>query len=199
MPTIRVDTLHRFKNYFSSYGRGVNGLYRNLDKDGCHYLLERELPDKSRVLLAYQNKNSLRAKYAFKLNTDGTMIQKKTEKSMIMGMYNDTICATSKIFTDKEGYKNKEIIRKVRYNTNQGVIDKYINKQTEKYFSEYKYHQYGEKHIHHNRVYPDVEESFVKISTDGKGNDYTYIKNTDGTKTFIKNINGINYTFTNAK
>ena len=79
------------------------------------------------------------------------------------------------------------------------ILHKNINKQTEKYFSEYKYHQYGEKHIHHNRVYPDVEESFVKISTDGKGNDYTYIKNTDGTKTFIKNINGINYTFTNAK
>ena len=42
-------------------------------------------------------------------------------------------------------------------------------------------------------------ESFTKTAMDGSGNEYKYVLDKDGTKTFTRRINGVDYFFTTKK
>ena len=127
MPTVRVDNLHTFKNEFSRFGRRTNELYKQLNKKGCHYILERDMPDKSRVILAYESKDSKTSKYTIGLRRDGSMIQKTYERSEVIQPLTiiDRIQTITKTFLESTGEKVKEITK---------IINKILDDKTANFY-----------------------------------------------------------------
>ena len=189
MSTVIVNRLHMFRNAFSSYGRATNKLYRELNANGCNYLLERQLPDKSRVILAYPNSEAKASKFALKLNADGTMEQKTSQTAYLLGLVTDKLRAITKIFADENGYKTHEYVKRVIYNKNNEITRKETYHYTDKYVTHYEYNKIGE----------EIQESLKKAFRDGSNNEYAYSRATDGTKTFKRRFNGVEYFFTNKK
>lgn len=197
MSTIVVNKTTVFRNMFTKYGRSVNHLYKDIKNQGCKYILERTLPDKSRVIVAYPNAESKGAKFAFKLNTDGSMEQKTYSNSQILLPFDKYKQSITKIHADKNGMPisekriNKDFI-------NNELVHKNVYVNNDKYISIYEYNKYGSNQINYNELYPNVKESYNKTYLDGS-RDYLYVQCMDGTKQFFRNINGESYKFTTAK
>ena len=73
MPTKIIGPSDIFFNKFTSGGRKRNNIYRDLCRKGFGEIRERELPDKSRVILGYSDEASAPAGIAIKLNPDMSM------------------------------------------------------------------------------------------------------------------------------
>ena len=198
MSTIIVNGIHRFKNAFSSQGRAMNKFYKEINGNGCKHIRERVLPDNSRVLLAYENPQAKTAAYSFKLNADGSMEQAKRQSLSMFSLVRNKVSTITKIFANKDGVKTKEVLNKSEYDSSGNIIRKKIKTYTDDYTKKQSYEKYGGILKHDGILYPNVTESIIKESVKNS-NKYAYIKQTDGTKTFVKNINGVDYIFTTAK
>lgn len=201
MPTLKVDSFHIFKNEFTTLGRVANDRYRQLNKRGCHYILERKLPDKSRVIIAYPNQSSAKSKFVLKINPDGSIIQKtnETTKTPSYLTLTNKMQTITKVYLDASGKKIKEIIKRLTYDLDNKVSHKHVTKRTDKYASNYEYDTYGGRHSQCNRIINNVKESYSNIALDGSENQSLYVQTMDGTKTFTRFIDGIDYSFTTKK
>lgn len=201
MPTIRVDNLHILKNEFTSFGHETNSLYKYLNRKGCHHLLERELPDKSRVIIAYPNQESKISRFVIRLNRDGSMAKKTNELAEMLNPFAfiDKVRTITKAYMDETGKQVKEIIKRLSYDVNGKITNRQLFKHTDKYVTHYEYDKYGGRHAQCNRMINNVRESFSKIAMDGSEDQSLYVKFMDGTKNFERHINGTDYFFTTQK
>ena len=76
MSTFEIGLGTKFINTFSSAGRIKNKFYRDMNKKGLGYILQRNLKDGSSVILAYTSPEGKYAHYSMKVNPDSSSIYK---------------------------------------------------------------------------------------------------------------------------
>ena len=111
MQTKIIGFSDKFFNIFTKYGRERNHLFKELNKNGYKYILERELPNNSRVILGYENQASKGARLAFKVNPDLTMEQKRIDKKYVLNGLGDKYLRIEKIWAGSDG---KQIAKNAR-------------------------------------------------------------------------------------
>jgi len=199
MKTRVIGAMDIVANKMTEFGRSRNGLYKALKDNGYNYILERKLPDKSRVITAYKNKNSANPEYAFKVNQDFSMEQKKYfhVKYLLPGDRRES--GFQKVYVNGNGKVERSeklvnrIINGVPVSKEKEVIREGYKKRT----------QYGVADCVNIRYANLNKSDFPKLTKcveqydDGKA--YTFLEQADGTRTYVKNINWQNYFFTTKK
>ena len=187
MKTRIISSADRFKNAFTKYGRNKNNLLKNLEKHGFTQFREKSLKDKSQVLLANKPGDNIRG-YAFRLFPDLSMEQKYIDIKDALFSIPIKMLKITKIFADKSGKAIKEHSKKILYQNNT-FIDK------EERIWDIK------KDIHIDKFErPGTwEEQGMKLTKTYEktwdNNSYKFLQEADGTRHYIKYINGIEYKF----
>ncbi|MBE7710857.1 MAG: hypothetical protein E7Z92_01820 [Cyanobacteria bacterium SIG31] len=192
MKTKIIGSVDILTNKFTKFGRERNNLIHELEEIGYRQFRERVLKDKSRVLLAYKPGKDL-AGCAFRLYPDLAMEQKTYSKKHFLLPNNPTEISISKIFANNKGEATKEIHKKIRTD-NKGLLLNY----------EYTMDDLENSILIKKKFSIDGFREFVlglknfnEFYTKEIGNNrkYSFYRHTDGTKTYIKNINGEEYIF----
>ena len=196
MPTKVIGFSDRVLNVFTKFGRQRNYLFKELNKNGYSYITERKLPNNSRVILGYKNESSKQARYAFKVNPDLTMEQKRIDKKFMLNGLGDRYLHIEKIWTDKSGKKVAEHIRDIKtrnkkvVGTHSYIVD-YSKDATVKYDKEC-------VNMVHGFSSNQVSKIFKKTSMT-KPKTYQFMQYTDGTRDYSKFADGIEYKFSTKR
>ena len=192
MKTKIIGSVDILTNKFTKFGRERNNLIHELEERGYRHFRERVLKDKSRVLLAYKPGKNL-AECAFRLYPDLAMEQKTYSKKHFLSPNNSTEISISKIFANNKGEEIKEIQKKIRTD-NKGQLLNYeytMDDLENSILIQKKYSINGFKDF----VLGLKDFNSVYTKEVGNNRKYSLYEHTDGTRTYIKNINGEEYFF----
>ena len=191
MKTRAINSYRRFINIFTCQGRSSNAVYKKLNKNGMTYIRERELSDKSRVILGYENKASKTNAFAYKINPDNTAVQKSYEYNTVFNLFDDINKSITKLWLDSTGkvaereninirFRGAKMLGRMKY-----FLSKRLLKQS--------YEGSFTNIINSDRP---LKKMYRKITTTNKNTDlYSVFEYSDGTKEYKKKVNGIEYFF----
>lgn len=197
MSSIVVGPSVKFKNFFTRFGREKNNLYRQLNKAGWGHIIERSLPNGSTVALGYKTASSATNDIAFLVKPDLTLIQKEYKKAHILNLQGTKIIDIDKIYADKEGnitrIKTKNLTKKNGEIVKSEICDEIIGQNK----SQEIYNRYGYAIPNGLSIKKIPIADVIKSKTKSR-KDFTYsvLHHSNGTRTYIKDVNGQTYTFT---
>ena len=195
MPTTIVGPKTEFKNLFTKFGIEKNNLYRQMRKAGYVEIRERTLPNGSTVALGYKD-SAKTNDIAFMLHPDLTMVQKTASKSHALLPWKQEEVNIRREYANQEGdvirikdthtkLVGDKLVEKheVDNNLNEGITSRHYNK----------YGNVKPSGMVYNGATGDVVKCTEKIKNN---HNYCVLEHSNGQRTYIKNINGVNYTFT---
>ncbi len=197
MATRIIGATDKMMNLFSRYGRERNNLFSELKQAGINHIRERKLSDNSRVILGYKNESSSRADYAFKVNPNLTMEQKTIKNRVALLPFQNLIKTITRVFTDNKGNMTKFEEKMVKYINNSIIYKSSTVKNGENKIKIIQTDEFG------NNIKPlskklnnDNSKIIKSVEFQQDGNYYGFAEGTDGSKRFVKNIDGVEYSFT---
>ena len=195
MKTKAVGNCQRFFNIFTRQGRKINDMCRKFNADGMEYLRERTLPDKSRVMLGYENSASKTDSFACRVNPDCSVIQKSYQNDTIFNLFHDKNRCITKLKYDSAGKlterENKTML--FRGDTMLGRMKYYLSKKLLKQTYEGSYTDILETSGRLTKAYRRL------TTTPENTNLYSIFEYADGIKEYKKNIGGTEYIFRTAQ
>ncbi len=180
-----IGKFDRFTNSFTKYGRNKNKLLQELKKQGFSEFRERNLKDKSQVLLAYKNGKNL-AEYAFRLYPDLSMIQKYISKSYALINFPLSRIKINKMYINPKG---QNIFEK-------STCSRYLNgKLTEKNTRIWDFKK--DIDITKDEFFYQSGENGIKKSYEKRwdGNNYKFTQYVNDKRSYYKNIDSMEYSF----
>ena len=199
MATRIIGVTDKFINTFSNYGRQRNHLFKELNEVGLKHIRERKLPDNSRVILGYQDKDAQRALFAFKVNPDLTMIQKTTSSSHALLPFKDVTNTITRVFADKTGNAVKTEHQTAKYINDKLVYKSNIKCKGDAHKS-VQIDKNGSGFISNLDNSLNKSEKVIKSVEFKNGKDYYgFAEQADGTRNYVKNIDGVEYSFTTKR
>ena len=199
MATRIIGVTDKFINTFSNYGRQRNHLFKELNEVGLKHIRERKLPDNSRVILGYQDKDAQRALFAFKVNPDLTMIQKTTSSSQALLPFKNITNTITRIFADKTGNAVKTEHQTAKYINDKLVYKSNIKSKGDAHKS-VQIDKNGSGFISNLDNSLNKSEKVIKSVEFKNGKDYYgFAEQADGTRNYVKNIDGVEYSFTTKR
>ena len=197
MATRIIGATDKMMNLFSRYGRERNNLFSELKQAGINHIRERKLSDNSRVILGYKKESSSRANYAFKVNPNLTMEQKTITNRTMFLPFQNLIKTITRVFTDNKGNLTKFEEKIVKYINNSIIYKSSTVKNGENKIKIIQTDEFG------NNIKPlskklnnDNSKIIKSVEFQQDGNYYGFAECTDGSKRFVKNIDGVEYSFT---
>ena len=194
MSTKIVGPQVKFKNIFTKFGREKNHLYKEMKKAGFAEIRERNLPNGSTVALGYKGSKGTND-IAFLLRPDLSLEEKAVKNSVGLTPWKQKTSVIDKFYADKNGevvrHKTKKVVR-----INDSVIaSEIVDNQPNKLSTTKASSKYGG--VKPKTVECDIPaKDIAKFTEKTKDNfQYCVLENLDGSKTYIKSINGQNYTF----
>ena len=190
-----VNTSVKAKNFLTRFGREKNSLYKQMEKAGYVNILERNLKNGSTVTTA--NKAGTTETIAFMLHPDLTMEQKTISKSTVLVPWNEKRINIEKVFADSKGDATKIKSLNIRKVNGKNVERDFAeNNLKERKITRKHFKQYGgalPQDVKIKVPSADVIRSTEKING---SNSYYLLEHSNGTRTYIKDVNGQTYTFT---
>ena len=185
-----IGKFDRFTNSFTKYGRNKNEIMKRLEKRGFSEFRERTLNDKSQVMLAYRGSKRL-ADYAYRFFPDLSIEKKESGKKRAFFSRSISVQKIWKSLKDKRGNLISEYCKRMRYEN-----DVFIEKE-ERFNDLVKDILIVKEEMARGENDPNLGlENIIKSYVRINGNDmYSFYQQADGTKNYIKNIDGIEYKY----
>lgn len=200
MKTKSVGNIKLFTNMFTKTGRQKNNLYTKYKNWNCQHFVERTLPDGSTVGLAYLKKESPLASFAFKLEQNGAVKEKyfssQSKGLVIRDSKNITI---NKSQISPEGKIVNEVKKQFTYEGNNLCSENITELSNGLITKSDRFFEYGgvsPRLVNYNGDSNDVYRVKELVGDNGT---LCVMHHLDGSRTYVKEINGENYFFTTRK
>lgn len=200
MKTKTIGSVDIFKNIFTQQGRQKNKIYNELKNRNCKNMLETSFADGTIAGTGdFFKKNSV-GNCTCILQPNGKIL-KKISEVQIRGLSkrNAKRVSIKKILTDINGKIQEELTKNICYEDDKICIKditKIKNGEITKREKMYYFGSVTPSLVDYNKSNHDVYRA-KEFST--KNGAICLLEHLDGNKTFVKQINGINYFFTTKK